>query len=44
MNAHVSQECTHFRQIWTLGELDFVQVGVGGMMSLVAMAMLSIRP
>lgn len=49
MNAHVSQEHTHARHIKTLGELDFVQVGMGagsggGVMSLVAMAMLSIRP
>lgn len=49
MNAHVSQEPTHVRHLKTLGELDFVQVGVGaaaggGLMSFVAMVMLSIRP
>lgn len=30
MNVCVSQEHIHFRQIRTLGELDFVQFGVGG--------------
>lgn len=49
MNAHVSQEHTYARHIKNLGEMDFVQVGVGtedggGVMSLVAMVMLSIRP
>lgn len=44
MKAHVnSQEHIHSQQRRALGELDSVQVGAG-MMSLVAMAMLSIRP
>ena len=43
MRMWLSQEHIHFRQIRTLGELDFCAVWCWGMMSLVAMVMLSIR-